>query len=187
LREAPTCIFNILCTAASDQRLCVRAPQFLQLIAEALRPLGRRAAFYLAAAVSDFFVPWAEMVSRPQLLLQMRWEFIMALLRRRHPGLPAGALQQHSRIEVHICTTAGAHVQAEHKMQSSSGADTLTLTLHKVSRPGVSRRARPLPPVTTAAVCRKHIKWHRHHSSAYGQRQQAALCLYRYPQLMSRV
>lgn len=37
-------------------------PQFLQLIAEALRPLGPRAAFYLAAAVSDFFVPWADMV-----------------------------------------------------------------------------------------------------------------------------
>ena len=39
--------------------------QFLQLIAETLRPLGRGAAFYLAAAVSDFFVPWSEMVSRP--------------------------------------------------------------------------------------------------------------------------
>lgn len=36
--------------------------QFLQVIAEAVRPLGRRAAFYLAAAVSDFFVPWADMV-----------------------------------------------------------------------------------------------------------------------------
>ncbi len=39
---------------------CVR--QYLRAIAEALRPCGRAAAFYLAAAVSDFFIPWSDMV-----------------------------------------------------------------------------------------------------------------------------
>lgn len=37
--------------------------QYLRAIAEALRPCGRAAAFYLAAAVSDFFIPWKDMVS----------------------------------------------------------------------------------------------------------------------------
>ena len=36
--------------------------QYLRAIAEVLRPCGRDAAFYLAAAVSDFFVPWRDMV-----------------------------------------------------------------------------------------------------------------------------
>ena len=36
--------------------------QSLRVIAEQLRPLGRRAAFYLAAAVSDFYIPWPQMV-----------------------------------------------------------------------------------------------------------------------------
>eukprot|EP00850_Spirogloea_muscicola_P024435 SM000819S22597 [mRNA] locus=s819:22:1351:+ [translate_table: standard] len=35
--------------------------QLLRLVAEALQPLGRAAAFYLAAAVSDFYLPWAAM------------------------------------------------------------------------------------------------------------------------------
>ncbi|KAK9834914.1 hypothetical protein WJX81_008277 [Elliptochloris bilobata] len=34
---------------------------YLRAIAEALRPCGQGAAFYLAAAVSDFFIPWQEM------------------------------------------------------------------------------------------------------------------------------
>ena len=37
--------------------------QYLRLVAEAAAPLERRCVFYLAAAVSDFFVPWAEMAS----------------------------------------------------------------------------------------------------------------------------
>ncbi len=32
------------------------------MISEGLRPFGRRAAFYLAAAVSDFYIPWSSMV-----------------------------------------------------------------------------------------------------------------------------
>ena len=36
--------------------------QYLRAIAEELRPHGRDAAFYLAAAVSDFFIPWRDMV-----------------------------------------------------------------------------------------------------------------------------
>jgi hypothetical protein len=51
-----SCLLHV----ASKLHAC--AAQFLQLVAEALRPLGRGAAFYLAAAVSDFFVPWSEMV-----------------------------------------------------------------------------------------------------------------------------
>lgn len=35
--------------------------KYLEAIAKALRPLGRRVLFYLAAAVSDFFVPWRAM------------------------------------------------------------------------------------------------------------------------------
>uniref|UniRef100_A0A7N0UB89 DNA/pantothenate metabolism flavoprotein C-terminal domain-containing protein n=1 Tax=Kalanchoe fedtschenkoi TaxID=63787 RepID=A0A7N0UB89_KALFE len=36
--------------------------QILKMIALAVRPLGRLAMFYLAAAVSDFYVPWESMV-----------------------------------------------------------------------------------------------------------------------------
>ena len=37
--------------------------QSLKVIATALEPLGPTACFYLAAAVSDFYLPWADMVS----------------------------------------------------------------------------------------------------------------------------
>ena len=40
----------------------VAAAQSLRAIAGALRPCGPKAAFYLAAAVSDFYVPWPRMV-----------------------------------------------------------------------------------------------------------------------------
>lgn len=36
--------------------------QCLRVIAAAFQPFGRRAAFYLAAAVSDFYIPWPAMV-----------------------------------------------------------------------------------------------------------------------------
>ena len=36
-------------------------PQSLRAIAAALEPLGPTACFYLAAAVSDFYLPWADM------------------------------------------------------------------------------------------------------------------------------
>ncbi|KAL3139989.1 hypothetical protein ABBQ38_004275 [Trebouxia sp. C0009 RCD-2024] len=36
--------------------------QFLRCISDNLRPCGKRAAFFLAAAVSDFFLPWSQMV-----------------------------------------------------------------------------------------------------------------------------
>lgn len=39
-----------------------RIKQILQLIAVSLRSLGLSAMFYLAAAVSDFYVPWESMV-----------------------------------------------------------------------------------------------------------------------------
>ncbi len=37
--------------------------QSLRATALALRRCGRQAAFYLAAAVSDFYIPWHDMVS----------------------------------------------------------------------------------------------------------------------------
>ena len=40
----------------------MRAAQSLRAIAGALRRCGPRAAFYLAAAVSDFYIPWSSMV-----------------------------------------------------------------------------------------------------------------------------
>lgn len=36
--------------------------QMLQMVATSLRSLGTHAMFYLAAAVSDFYVPWKSMV-----------------------------------------------------------------------------------------------------------------------------
>ncbi|KAK9813822.1 hypothetical protein WJX73_000218 [Symbiochloris irregularis] len=36
--------------------------KFLEVIAHQLRSCGRQAGFYLAAAVSDFYIPWASMV-----------------------------------------------------------------------------------------------------------------------------
>ena len=35
--------------------------QYLQIIALALRECKRQAAFYLAAAVSDFYIPWSKL------------------------------------------------------------------------------------------------------------------------------
>ena len=37
--------------------------QFLKVTAGCLRCCGRHAAFYLAAAVSDFYIPWSQMVT----------------------------------------------------------------------------------------------------------------------------
>jgi len=39
--------------------LCV---QYLETICNCLSSLGKRAMLYLAAAVSDFYIPWDEMV-----------------------------------------------------------------------------------------------------------------------------
>jgi hypothetical protein len=45
----------------------------LGLIATALEPLGKRAFFYLAAAVSDFYVPWETMVRKICFRQIYRW------------------------------------------------------------------------------------------------------------------
>lgn len=37
--------------------------QYLERIARAMAPLGRMALLLLAAAVSDFFIPWKDMAS----------------------------------------------------------------------------------------------------------------------------
>lgn len=44
----------------------LHAVQLLRLVAEAVSPHGRQVLFYLAAAVSDFFVPWQQLV-RPSM------------------------------------------------------------------------------------------------------------------------
>ena len=36
--------------------------QFLQIISLALRSSGKKILFYLAAAVSDFYIPWSDLV-----------------------------------------------------------------------------------------------------------------------------
>jgi len=36
--------------------------QYLKAIGKALSPLGHQVVFYLAAAVSDFYLPWTELV-----------------------------------------------------------------------------------------------------------------------------
>ena len=46
--------------------------QYLRTISDSIRPCGKRAAFYLAAAVSDFFLPWKQMVSTLQPLHTIR-------------------------------------------------------------------------------------------------------------------
>lgn len=73
--------FQIATTATSSQLDCLSAAaaltvwatkcklklmqylQYLKTISDCLRPCGKKAAFYLAAAVSDFFLPWKQMVS----------------------------------------------------------------------------------------------------------------------------
>ena len=53
---------RLLCVQATRLKLRGGQVQSLRAIAEELRPLGRHAAFYLAAAVSDFYIPWPQMV-----------------------------------------------------------------------------------------------------------------------------
>lgn len=43
-------------------KIGVVCPQLLEGIASELKYLGKRAALYLAAAVSDFYVPWSKLV-----------------------------------------------------------------------------------------------------------------------------
>lgn len=40
--------------------------QYLRAIAQALAPLGPQVVFYLAAAVSDFYLPWSELVRQQE-------------------------------------------------------------------------------------------------------------------------
>lgn len=55
---------RLLCVRLHATRLKLRGGQVqsLRAIAQQLRPLGRHAALYLAAAVSDFYIPWPQMV-----------------------------------------------------------------------------------------------------------------------------
>lgn len=55
--DAPACLPSpTACSSPPD------VPQYLHAIARALAPGGPAVLFYLAAAVSDFFMPWADMV-----------------------------------------------------------------------------------------------------------------------------
>jgi hypothetical protein len=42
----------------------------LKAIAKALAPLGPQVVFYLAAAVSDFYLPWSQLVRDTQLTIK---------------------------------------------------------------------------------------------------------------------
>lgn len=52
-----------LASAVLDTTICFRARQFLHTVAVGLQPWGSLAMIYLAAAVSDFYVPWDTMVT----------------------------------------------------------------------------------------------------------------------------
>ncbi|KAF6249061.1 DNA/pantothenate metabolism flavo protein [Scenedesmus sp. NREL 46B-D3] len=47
--------------------------QYLQAIGHAAAPFGQQVVFYLAAAVSDFYVPWSQLV--PKMLQSLRHEW----------------------------------------------------------------------------------------------------------------
>ncbi len=50
-------------SSCAEQMLLLAPPlQYLQIIAKALGPYGQQAMFYLAAAVSDFYIPWSQLV-----------------------------------------------------------------------------------------------------------------------------
>ena len=49
------------CAVLAADSVCFM--QYLQCVSDCLKPCGKQAAFFLAAAVSDFFLPWKQMVS----------------------------------------------------------------------------------------------------------------------------
>lgn len=53
--------------AAAAACFVVLLVQHLKAIGEAAMPYGPQVVFYLAAAVSDFYVPWSQLVSPLQL------------------------------------------------------------------------------------------------------------------------
>ncbi len=57
------CSHGTACTVSQHALTCdvCGVPQSLKAIAGALEPLGPTACFYMAAAVSDFYLPWADM------------------------------------------------------------------------------------------------------------------------------
>ncbi len=63
------------CSCAAQRTSCT-APallQYLRLIAELLQPYGSQAMFYLAAAVSDFYVPWGQLTHHKIQRLAAGW------------------------------------------------------------------------------------------------------------------
>lgn len=54
--------------------------QYLRAIGQALSPLGPQVVFYLAAAVSDFYLPWSELVRAPQLAVPAPVSWCMGVL-----------------------------------------------------------------------------------------------------------
>jgi hypothetical protein len=112
--------------------------QYLRAIAEALRPCGRAAAFYLTAAVSDFFIPWADMVRTavpvvPSLAQHLLCKY--ALSCTSFLPLPNEARQCVvvcvPAITFYACAAVAMLAQAEHKIQSAGVGDQLHLKLEK--------------------------------------------------------
>ena len=59
------CRIPCLASSATMQSNPPPCPQLLETIATRLRPFGAQVLFYLAAAVSDFYVPWEDLVGLP--------------------------------------------------------------------------------------------------------------------------
>ena len=70
--------------------------QYLKYISEKLRPCGKRAAFFLAAAVSDFFLPWSQMVGavRPSWQCCTACLLVCSLLRKLYTGGTQDSVQR---------------------------------------------------------------------------------------------
>lgn len=111
--------------------------QYLRALAAALAPCGPSALFYLAAAVSDFFMPWAEMVRCSWADAAVGFVTCLAAHVRRvrawsrsvSPAREAGVREVARPAALHV-TYPYSLLQAEHKIQSAGGP--LTITLSKV-------------------------------------------------------
>ena len=112
--------------------------QLLHLLAVTLQPYGAQVLFYLAAAVSDFFMPWPDMVRAGT--AGVGRHLMAAGTPGRSQGLPSRGW-------------LSASVQAEHKIQSSDGPLTLTLAKVRGAQLGVEREQGHTPQAGHQALC----------------------------------
>ena len=114
--------------------------QSLRAIAQQLRPLGRNAAFYLAAAVSDFYIPWPQMVralplraghrQSSQLCIGCFGSTVMQVYKPSLFGLSCSAT-----LYRRLASTLMCGPQVEHKIQSAEFGEGFHLELQKVQSP----------------------------------------------------